>query len=99
MSSERVPRNGPHGGAISSDIPYAMDFSQALDKLVDIAGYLRQAQIAIWLHHVANGVDTTGNPAARYSGVFVGLMNRVASFMAKGSIPTSQPPKYRGKSA
>ena len=36
-------------------------------------------------------VDTTGLPAARYSGVFVGLMKRVASLRAKGSIATSQP--------
>jgi hypothetical protein len=36
-------------------------------------------------------VDTTGNPAARYSKVFVGLMDRVASFSAKGMIATSKP--------
>ena len=36
------------------------------------------------------GVDTTGRPAARYSGVLVGLMNRVASLMANGISATSQ---------
>jgi hypothetical protein len=36
-------------------------------------------------------VDTTGFPAARYSSVFVGLMNRVASFSANGMIATSHP--------
>jgi hypothetical protein len=36
-------------------------------------------------------VETTGRPAARYSGVLVGLMNRVASLRAKGSNATSHP--------
>ncbi len=36
-------------------------------------------------------VDTTGLPAARYSGVLVGLMKRVASLRANGSSATSQP--------
>jgi hypothetical protein len=36
-------------------------------------------------------VDTTGFPAARYSGVFVGLMKRVASLRANGNIATSHP--------
>src|ERR1044071_6743531 len=36
-------------------------------------------------------VETTGLPAARYSGVFVGLMNLVASLRAKSSKATSQP--------
>src|SRR4051794_18228956 len=36
-------------------------------------------------------VETTGLPAARYSGVFVGLMKRVASFLANGIRATSQP--------
>jgi hypothetical protein len=35
-------------------------------------------------------VDTTGLPAAKYSGVFVGLMKRVDSFLANGIIATSQ---------
>src|SRR5205085_9511770 len=37
------------------------------------------------------GVETTGLPAARYSGVFVGLMKRVASFWANRSRATSHP--------
>lgn len=36
------------------------------------------------------GADTTGLPAARYSGVFVGLIYRVGAFNANGSIATSQ---------
>src|SRR5687767_11915998 len=36
-------------------------------------------------------VETTGLPAARYSGVLVGLMNRVDSLRANGSSATSQP--------
>ena len=36
------------------------------------------------------GVETTGTPAARNSGVLVGLMNRVASFKAKGMNPACQ---------
>ncbi len=36
------------------------------------------------------GVDTTGTPAARNSGVLVGEMNFVASFRAKGIKPMSQ---------
>jgi hypothetical protein len=44
-------------------------------------------------------VETTGRPAARYSGVFVGLMNRVASFRANGRIATSQPDRYAGSSS
>ncbi len=37
------------------------------------------------------GVDTTGKPAARNSGVLVGLMKRVLSLRAKGMKPASQP--------
>src|SRR3954454_20596942 len=37
------------------------------------------------------GGETTGGPAAKYSGVLVGLMNRVASLRAKGIRATSQP--------
>src|SRR5947209_3780483 len=37
------------------------------------------------------GVETAGRPAARYSGVFVGLIKRVDSFRANGSSPRSQP--------
>src|SRR5690606_4538507 len=37
------------------------------------------------------GVETTGTPAARYSGVLVGLIKRVDSFKAKGISATSQP--------
>ena len=44
-------------------------------------------------------VDTTGLPAARYSGVLVGLMKRVASLRANGRIATSQALKYFGKSS
>ena len=40
---------------------------------------------------VGVGVDTTGSPAARNSGVLVGLMKRVLSFRAKGMKPASQP--------
>ena len=36
-------------------------------------------------------VETTGRPPARYSGVLVGLMKRVASLIAKGISATSQP--------
>ena len=43
-------------------------------------------------------VETTGLPAAMYSGVLVGLMNRVASFRANGSSATSQPARYCGNS-
>src|SRR5205807_6925679 len=42
------------------------------------------------------GVDTTGLPAARYSGVFVGLMNFVEAFCANGNIATSQLARYEG---
>ena len=38
-----------------------------------------------------SAVETTGRPPARYSGVLVGLMKRVASLMAKGISATSQP--------
>ena len=38
-------------------------------------------------------------PAARYSGVFVGLMKRVASFRANGRMATSQPLRYDGSSS
>ena len=41
----------------------------------------------------AIGVEITGLPPARYSGVLVGLMNRVARFLANGSsasIPSGQ---------
>jgi len=44
-------------------------------------------------------VETTGLPAAKYSGVLVGLMKRVDSFLANGISATSQPAMYRGKSA
>ena len=44
-------------------------------------------------------VETTRRPAARYSGVFVGLMNRVESLCANGSSATSQPDRYRGRSS
>ena len=44
-------------------------------------------------------VDTTGLPAARYSGVLVGLMKRVASLRANGSSATSQPAMYDGSYA
>src|SRR6476469_5298527 len=40
------------------------------------------------------GVDITGMPAAKYSGVFVGEINFVDSFIANGIIATSQPDKY-----
>src|SRR5687767_9828071 len=43
-------------------------------------------------------VDTTGRPAARYSGVLVGLMNFVESFFANGSSATSHPERYEGSS-
>src|SRR3954447_410685 len=43
-------------------------------------------------------VDTTGLPAARYSGVFVGEMKRVESLRANGRIATSQPARYSGSS-
>src|SRR5947207_1133147 len=38
-------------------------------------------------------VETTGKRAARYSGVFVGLMYRVAELCANGSMPADQPLK------
>ena len=44
----------------------------------------------------AIGVETTGRPAARYSGVFVGLMNRVALFQANGIIARPSPTVRRG---
>src|SRR4051812_9063260 len=44
------------------------------------------------------GVETTGNPAERNSGVFVGLIKRVESFIANGMMATSQPAKYAGRS-
>ena len=44
-------------------------------------------------------MDTTGLPAAMYSGVLVGLMNRVASLRANGSRATSQPAMYPGSSS
>src|SRR6185369_9995547 len=37
------------------------------------------------------GVEITGFPAARYSGVFVGLIKRVDSFSANGINAMSQP--------
>ena len=43
-------------------------------------------------------VETTGHPAARYSGVFVGLMKRVDSLRANGSTATSHPLRYDGSS-
>jgi hypothetical protein len=39
------------------------------------------------------GVETTGRPPARYSGVLVGEMNFVESLIAKGIRATSQPPR------
>ena len=44
-------------------------------------------------------VETTGSPAARYSGVFVGLMKRVASLRANGSMAMSQPASSDGSSS
>ena len=41
-------------------------------------------------------VDATGRPAARYSGVLVGLMYAVASLWAKGMMARSQPDRYAG---
>ena len=46
----------------------------------------------------AMGVLTIGRSAAMYSSVFVGLMNRVASFRANGMRHTSQPDRYAGRS-
>ena len=48
-------------------------------------------QIAIGPDDVADRRRHDGRPAARYSGVFVGLMKRVASLRANGSIATSHP--------
>ena len=45
------------------------------------------------------GVETTGLLAARYSGVLVGDMNRVAAFEANGMIATSMPAKNDGRSS
>ena len=45
------------------------------------------------------GVLTAGFPAAMYSRVLVGLMNRVDSFRANGSSPTFQPSMSRGSSS
>ena len=45
------------------------------------------------------GVETTGRPAAKYSGVFVGLMNCVDSLIANGIIATSHPAIYSGNSS
>ncbi len=59
---------------------------------IAVVGNPRQALLAVRLHDVGDRRrDTPGSPAARYSGVFVGLMKRVASFRANGSIATSQP--------
>ena len=44
-------------------------------------------------------VETTGLPAAKYSGVFVGLINLVASLRANGIRATSHPARYEGKSS
>ena len=45
------------------------------------------------------GVLTIGLPAAMYSRVLVGLMNRVASLRANGCRQTSQPAMKRGSSS
>ena len=61
---------------------------------MDAAPYITAGQITA--RDPVTGVDTTGLPAARYSGVFVGLMNLVAAFMAKGIMATSHPAMYCG---
>src|SRR5215213_3054253 len=43
-------------------------------------------------------VEMTGLPAARYSGVLVGLMKRVDSLRANSNSAISQPAKYSGNS-
>ena len=47
----------------------------------------------------AIGVETTGFRAARYSGVFVGEIERVAAFSANGMIATSSPARNAGNSS
>src|SRR5687768_9384861 len=46
----------------------------------------------------ATGDETIRIPAARNSGVLVGLINRVASLIANGIIPACHPARYAGKS-
>ena len=60
---------------------------------------LHQAPMAIRSPPRPVPVLTTRSPAARYSGVLVGLMKRVASLCANGIIPTFQPPRYAGSSS
>ena len=54
-------------------------------------GNVREPGLAVRRTTSAIGVETTGFPAARYSGVFVGLMYLVAAFIANGIIATSHP--------
>ncbi len=61
------------------------------DDLLGAARDLDEALLAVGPDTSAIGVETTGTPAARNSGVLVGLMNRVASLSANGMKPTSQP--------
>ena len=58
---------------------------QAATNAVGLVGDVDQARAAVVAATTSRiEVDTTGSPAARYSGVLVGLMYRVASLMREG---------------
>ena len=62
------------------------------DELVGASSAIRTSPLSPYGRTTSRiDVETTGLPAARYSGVLVGLMKRVASLRANGSSATSQP--------
>ena len=76
-------------------------FPRRVSRLAAAAGLTLVASdsvVALQMFHSAMGVETTGRPAARYSGVLVGLMNSVASVSTKGMSATSQCARWAGKS-
>ena len=69
----------------------ARAWSQAATNSTWVEATFTASRSPKWRTTSMIGVETTGRPAARYSGVLVGLMKRVDSLMAKGIKATSQP--------
>ena len=65
--------------------------SQQRTKPSASCGDLDALQLPVGRTTSRTGVETTGLPPARYSGVLVGEMNCVDSFIANGISATSQP--------
>src|SRR5687767_14860706 len=65
--------------------------SHAVTKASGVEATATPSRSPYWRITSAIGVLTTGRPAARYSGVLVGLMNFVAALIANGIRATSHP--------